>query len=958
MKKNVFSRLGALVLTLAMLVPCVLCAPVGAAKEDYKLLYSWSAADHGLNENVRLIKNNSMPRVSYEVDPNKTQINSNTMPKYTFRTEEGEVTKQFFAMLINGGSTGGLNSVADGKLRKTTEALRIELTGVKEAGIAPSGYGAMAMTWLYAWQDGTDANSNILVEDNCIYTVYTNKGRSWSVGNRCWELLGTGEVSGERVLLYRFTSEDLMPAGVELAKNETINLVVMEPTGKLTNAITGRFRFTDLEIRGYESKDTFEKEFPGKTYTPVSEDTLRKIAVAEAERVSQITYDLDVDSYAEHAAGVSGLSNIKVREIWPAGVTYYGPLYQRREIKTREALEALIKDGKLTGGFAGDIVPGMDCGTYVYNAQSRVSRTAAWTSNRGLRDSKAFLLGDIKTKDANPKYTDVDVVAANDANTMYEAYAQAKAGDGLNRIFVSGSSVHMRLVYEDAVVVRNADGTIDPQKSYLSCIEQTSGMTWYIQFPDGTVQTMESKDYKVVLNTINAKPGSKLLFMTHTPKRTYTFAKLLSDGYIPYSLTEYKDQKVENAAPDFVMLNLDGKSPAGGVELVLSSNYRLINFATKLEDLEHGTVLYENLEYDSGRGFAYYSFPNCTKLNQVLQGLPVGSYRLTLSTTTGPVTTVGGAVPTAQRSVEFEVTGKRDKTTAKLTPETGALTAGQEVTVNVDLGHKFEIADVEIKFDTDALSYVSGELSTECLVGQAEADKGIVRIACAGAASNGALAKLTFRANADVAKVADAMFIKNIKTSTAASAETSDMKTDALEGKASASLRMGDVYPTAWYSPAVDYALENGIMGGYNNTTFGPNDQLSRAMVVQVLYNKEGQPAIEGGNKFPDVKGGDWFNNAVTWGAQKGVVGGYGDGRFGPNDNVTIEQIAVILWNYSGNPAVGGNAADLGAHSDWAANALGWAAGEGLFEGLPYEAVTDTATRAQTAQLLMKYLTK
>ncbi|MBO5339903.1 MAG: S-layer homology domain-containing protein [Oscillospiraceae bacterium] len=169
---------------------------------------------------------------------------------------------------------------------------------------------------------------------------------------------------------------------------------------------------------------------------------------------------------------------------------------------------------------------------------------------------------------------------------------------------------------------------------------------------------------------------------------------------------------------------------------------------------------------------------------------------------------------------------------------------------------------------------------------------------------------------------------------------------------------MTDVDKDAWYHAAVDFALENKIMGGYNATTFGPNDTLSRAMVVQILYNKEGQPAVSGAHSFTDAPADQWYNNAIIWGTTKGVMGGYGDGKFGPDDSVTIEQIAVILWNYSGNPAFTGTADSVGAHSGWAANGLAWAVENGLLEGVPYEVVTAPATRAQTAQIFMNYLSK
>ncbi len=165
-----------------------------------------------------------------------------------------------------------------------------------------------------------------------------------------------------------------------------------------------------------------------------------------------------------------------------------------------------------------------------------------------------------------------------------------------------------------------------------------------------------------------------------------------------------------------------------------------------------------------------------------------------------------------------------------------------------------------------------------------------------------------------------------------------------------------DVDTDAWYYRGAHYAVANGIMSGYGGGKFGPNDTLSRAMVVQMLFNKEGQNPVGGSHGFDDVPADQWFNNAVTWGTRRGVMSGYGGGKFGPNDAVTIEQIAVILWNYSGNPAFKASADGLGEHSGWAANALGWAVEKGLLANVPYGKVTDPATRAQAAQMLTNYL--
>ena len=167
-----------------------------------------------------------------------------------------------------------------------------------------------------------------------------------------------------------------------------------------------------------------------------------------------------------------------------------------------------------------------------------------------------------------------------------------------------------------------------------------------------------------------------------------------------------------------------------------------------------------------------------------------------------------------------------------------------------------------------------------------------------------------------------------------------------------------DVKEGDWYCGAVDYAVANGIMSGYSATQFGPNDTLTRAMVVQVLYNKEGKPDLNGvAHSFTDVPADQWYCNAVTWGAGKGVVSGFGDGRFCPDEPVTVEQAAVILHNYSGKPAAAGQPTGVGKYDGWAETALSWAVEKGVLKNVPFTDATEQATRAQIAQMLTNYLT-
>jgi len=171
----------------------------------------------------------------------------------------------------------------------------------------------------------------------------------------------------------------------------------------------------------------------------------------------------------------------------------------------------------------------------------------------------------------------------------------------------------------------------------------------------------------------------------------------------------------------------------------------------------------------------------------------------------------------------------------------------------------------------------------------------------------------------------------------------------------------------AWYHEAVDYVLRNGLMNGYKNGLFGPDRNLSRAQFAQILYNIEGRPAVAGGSAFRDVADGAWCAGAITWANQKGIVGGYGSGTFGPDDSVTREQFAVMLWRYAQakgrDVSVGEDTnilsyTDFDQIGDYAIPALQWAAGSGVINGYAGGSLKPKgqATRAQVAAMLMRYM--
>ena len=172
-----------------------------------------------------------------------------------------------------------------------------------------------------------------------------------------------------------------------------------------------------------------------------------------------------------------------------------------------------------------------------------------------------------------------------------------------------------------------------------------------------------------------------------------------------------------------------------------------------------------------------------------------------------------------------------------------------------------------------------------------------------------------------------------------------------------------DVPASAWYYDAVEYVYENGLMSGVSGGRFAPNDTLTRAMLVQTLYAMEGRPAAASAG-FADVASGDWYASAVNWAAANGVVSGVSETGFGPNNALTREQLALILYRfaqYKGYDVTGSS--DLTAYADgssvsgWAAEAMGWAVNAGLISGVGGNQIapTGTATRAQVAQILMNF---
>ena len=168
-------------------------------------------------------------------------------------------------------------------------------------------------------------------------------------------------------------------------------------------------------------------------------------------------------------------------------------------------------------------------------------------------------------------------------------------------------------------------------------------------------------------------------------------------------------------------------------------------------------------------------------------------------------------------------------------------------------------------------------------------------------------------------------------------------------------LNMGE-----WYHDGIHYCLDEGLMDGVDAGMFAPNATTSRAMIVTILWRLQGSPEVEATETFTDVSPDAWYAKAIAWAVAEGVADGYGEGLFGPNDAITREQLAAMLWRYAARPESEGGLsafADGAETSAWAQQAVSWAVSLGLINGVDSDRLDPKgqATRAQTATILMRF---
>ena len=172
-----------------------------------------------------------------------------------------------------------------------------------------------------------------------------------------------------------------------------------------------------------------------------------------------------------------------------------------------------------------------------------------------------------------------------------------------------------------------------------------------------------------------------------------------------------------------------------------------------------------------------------------------------------------------------------------------------------------------------------------------------------------------------------------------------------------------DVDENDWFYDEVVYVYENGLMNGVENNQFAPNTATNRAMLATILYRLAGEPDVSGDMPFTDVETGTWYTDAVLWAAQNGIVNGVDEGIFAPMNTLTREQLVTMLHRYAEAEGYDVSAAaDLSGYPDagkvqpYAQEAMSWAVAEGIVEGMDGNLnPAGSATRAQIATILMRF---
>ena len=653
-QNKLFRRLCALMVTLAMLVPCVLTVPVSAAGGATPL-FSWTASDKTA-ANMQAIKDN--------LTQSSTLSDTHWLSVVTASTASG--SKRFLSHILRNSASEngyGLDSYTVDQLGETkivpSESLQLEFNDGYFTPVETAGKAAVNLKLGYTiLPELLDTPAFALDK----LKVQVNVGGTWldgGVGMRSWELVGFGKDSKDRdVYFLELETENFMNIS-GLNAGDTIQNVRILPHGDFYYTF-GWFGLNEVTVNGYETVADFDAAVPNERadLLNIGEAAMRDIVIAEAQRIADLEWTTDQQF-------VAGLGNVN----YYPGVQYRGVPYSRNMKPDFEIMrDYYVNNGVYVGSYTEGEVAGMDCMSFVYDLYSRVSRSYSFVLWQTQSDNALQLLGDLEST-TNAVFTDKDIIEHNSDTAMYNAYAQIKKGDVLASYKADTGSAHVRVPVENAHVEYSSGTTVDPDKSYVIVTEQAGALDYFFLNSAGDVVSVDGYRIKSAYNEITAADiaayassnGYTFLYSSSVlMDAKYTFAELYEVKYVPYTLKEYSTGKVEAADVQMLLQPKDYEDITSGFRAVAASDHHVSRMGITLRDTDTNAVVYEDevlySEPDDMPHQRHYLWNyESTSLDAKLATLPKGNYSIDVAMLTGPVTTAGVDRSEVTESYEFSV---------------------------------------------------------------------------------------------------------------------------------------------------------------------------------------------------------------------------------------------------------------------------------------------------------------
>ena len=409
------------------------------------------------------------------------------------------------------------------------------------------------------------------------------------------------------------------------------------------------------EIEIYGTGDPVIPEEPEEQTIPADGSVLREIVVAEADATTEIEWIPTQDMRTAKGSIIINFFR---------GYLYKAPPYNRDIKCSREMFQSAIDaDKNYTGGTRPKTAFGMDCGSFVWNAISRVTGVGVpapenYSADLLNANGRLRLTGNIAMEAADSNDTGKTINRYTEQE-IFEAYALARTGDVI--LSYGADDNHVALLTEDAVVVRNADNTIDGANSYVMRSESGSNEPkyYYENLQTGEIESEYINEFSDLYEIVS-DPNKKLLYGTTIIVGNKTsFNTIYKGSYLPVTLKAYHDGRTE--LPDikyhykFTADNILERGISGRID----SNYRLIEIVVTIYNADDDSEVYSEAFYGE-RSLSRSLTADAAGFNEILKGLYRGNYRITITAKTGPILRLGDPLRETEL-LNMEFTSDRER---------------------------------------------------------------------------------------------------------------------------------------------------------------------------------------------------------------------------------------------------------------------------------------------------------